>query len=148
MHVPRQVAEASQREGLAAAQREADLERMQSQAACEAAACAEAAGEKLRGRLQASQKEVQSLKERLSSLLAERKQQQCVQQLQACQLWFLKIVTVCSASLAGQLATLNTNRIINLFACSWKQLLPLMQLARCCPLAFCSWPPMHATLAT
>lgn len=90
---------------------------MQSQAACEAAACAEAAGEKLRGRLQASQKEVQSLKERLSSLLAERKQQQCVQQLQACQLWFLKIVTVCSASLAGQLATLKTNRIINLFAC-------------------------------
>ena len=79
-----QVAEASQKEGLAAAQRDADLERMQCQAACEAAASAEAAGEKLRSKLQASQKEVQSLKERLSSLVAERKQQQCVQQLQVC----------------------------------------------------------------
>ena len=80
-----QVAEASQKEGLAAAQRDADLERVQRQAACEAAASAEAAGEKLRAKLQASQAEVQLLKERLSSLLADRKQQQCVQQLQACQ---------------------------------------------------------------
>ena len=78
-----QVAEASQKEGLAAAQRDADLERMQRQSACEAAASAEAAGEKLRTKLQASQKEVQSLRERLNSVLAERKQQQCVQQLQA-----------------------------------------------------------------
>ena len=81
-----QVAEASQKEGLAAAQRDAGLERMQRHSACEAAASAEAAGEKLRAKLQASQKEVQSLRERLSSLLAERKQQQCVQQLQASRL--------------------------------------------------------------
>ena len=78
-----QVAAASQKEGLAAVQREADLERMQREAACEAAAAAAAAEEKLRGRLQASQKEVLSLKERLSAMQAERKQQQCVQQLQA-----------------------------------------------------------------
>lgn len=77
--------EASHREGLAAAQRHAELERLQRQAACDAAASAEAAGEKLRAKLAASQKEMQSLKERLNSLLAERKQQQCVQQLQACQ---------------------------------------------------------------
>lgn len=81
---PIQVAAASQKEGLAAAQRDADLERVQRQAACEAAASAEAAGEKLRSKLQASQKEVQSLKERLSSLVAERKQQHCIQQLQVC----------------------------------------------------------------
>lgn len=90
-----QVAEASQKEGLAAAQRDADLERVQRQAACEAAANAEAAEERLRVRLQASQGEVHSLKERLSSLLAERKQQQCLQQLQACQLHALSVTQVC-----------------------------------------------------
>ena len=78
-----QVAAASQKEGLAAVQREADLERMQQEAACLAASAAAAAEEKLRGRLLASQKEVLSLRERLSSMQAERKQQQCVQQLQA-----------------------------------------------------------------
>ena len=56
---------------------------MQREAACAAASAAAAAEEKLRGRLLASQKEVQSLKERLSAVQAERKQQQCVQQLQA-----------------------------------------------------------------
>ena len=56
---------------------------MQREAACTAASAAAAAEEKLRGRLLASQKEVQSLKERLSAVQAERKQQQCVQQLQA-----------------------------------------------------------------
>jgi hypothetical protein len=60
------------------------MERLQRQAACDAAASAEAVGEKLRSKLAASQREVQNLKERLNSLLAERKQQQCVQQLQAC----------------------------------------------------------------
>ena len=43
---------------MAAGQREADLERMQSQADCKAAASAEATGKELRGRLQASQKGV------------------------------------------------------------------------------------------
>ena len=74
---------------------------MQRQAACEAAASAEAAAEKLRAKLQASQAEVQLLNERLSSLLAERQQQQCVQQVQACPLHAWSTPNLSQANMPG-----------------------------------------------
>jgi transcription elongation GreA/GreB family factor len=66
---------AAHREQLAAAEREADFERVQRQVAEAAAAEAAEAAEKLREKLQSSQRELRSLQDRLNAAQAERRQQ-------------------------------------------------------------------------
>ncbi|BDA46361.1 hypothetical protein COCOBI_08-4530 [Coccomyxa sp. Obi] len=70
-----EVANAVQREAVAAAEREADLERLQRQAAEAAAAEARETAEKLREKLQAAQRELRSVQDRLAAATAERRQQ-------------------------------------------------------------------------
>ncbi|CAL8462495.1 g2028 [Coccomyxa elongata] len=70
-----EVASAVQREAVAAAEREADLERLQRQAAEAAAAEARETAEKLREKLQAAQRELRSVQDRLVAATAERRQQ-------------------------------------------------------------------------
>lgn len=70
-----EVADAVQRDKVAAAQREAEFERLQREAAEDAAAEALETVEKLREKLQGSQREVRSLQERLNAAVAERRQQ-------------------------------------------------------------------------
>lgn len=70
-----EVADAVQREAVAAAEREADLERLQRQAAETAAVEAKEAAEKLREKLQYCQRDLRSMQDRLAAATAERRQQ-------------------------------------------------------------------------
>jgi hypothetical protein len=70
-----EVADAVQREAVAAAEREADLERLQRQAAEAAAAEARDTAEKLREKLQVCQRELRSMQDRLTAATAQRRQQ-------------------------------------------------------------------------
>ncbi len=83
-----EVADAVQREAVAAAEREADLERLQRQAAEAAAAEARETAEKLREKLQACQQELRSVQDRLAAATAERRQQPAANflRLQVCAL--------------------------------------------------------------